>query len=108
MTLRQEKVKSLIKELASKFVLEQSSLRSLITVTDCSVSDDFRKSTIFFTAFPAENENEALDFLKRKRTEFRDYIKKEMEFMRVVPFFDFKIDFGEKNRQKIDEISNEI
>lgn len=108
MTLRQEKVKSLIKELASKFVLEQSSLRSLITITDCSVSDDFRKSTIFFTAFPSENENEALDFLKRKRTEFRDYIKKEMEFMRVVPFFDFKIDFGEKNRQKIDEISNEI
>ena len=108
MTLRQEKVKSLIKELASKFVLEQSGLKSMITITDCGVSDDFRKSTIFFTTFPAENEVEALNFLKRKRTEFRDFIKKEMEFMRVVPFFDFKIDFGEKNRQRIDEISNEI
>jgi len=108
MTLRQEKVKSLIKELSAKFIQEQSSTKSMITVTDCNVSNNLKKSTIFITTFPAENELEAINFLKRKRGEFRKFIKTKMKFMRSVPFFDFEIDKGEKNRQRIDEISNEI
>jgi len=108
MSLRQEKVKSLIRELSAKFIQEQTNKKSLITVTDSDISSDLKKSTIFISVFPTEDENEALDFLKRKRSEFRDFIKLKMDFMRTVPFFDFKIDNGERNRQKIDEISNKI
>ncbi|TSD03381.1 MAG: Ribosome-binding factor A [Parcubacteria group bacterium Athens0714_16] len=108
MTLRQEKVRGLITELSAEFIQYQANTKSMITVTDCNVSSDLKKSTIFVTVFPAENEKEAMDFLKRKRREFREFIKSKMKFMRSVPFFDFEIDKGEKNRQRIDEISNKI
>ncbi|MEK7182251.1 MAG: ribosome-binding factor A, partial [Patescibacteria group bacterium] len=84
MTLRQEKVRELIKELSAEFIQYQANKKSMITVTDCNVSSDLKKSTIFITAFPVENETEAIDFLKRKRGEFREFIKSKMNFMRSV------------------------
>lgn len=76
----------------------------MITVTDADISKDFKRSTIFFTAFPENKESTALAFLKRKRSDFRDYVKNHTEFRRI-PFFEFSIDAGEKNRQKIEELS---
>ena len=46
-----------------------------------------------------------LAFAKRKRSEFREYLKKHSALQRL-PTVDFEIDYGEKNRQRIDEISN--
>ena len=103
MSLRQEKLKELIKDLAASFLQINSNGTSLITVTDANVSNDFRKSSVFFTVYPEGKEKEALDFTKRMRSEFRDYVKERTK-MKLIPFFDFKIDEGEKNRQKIDEL----
>ena len=50
-----------------------------------------------------ETDTSLIDFAKRKRAEIRDYLKKKM-VLKIIPFLDVKIDEGEKNRQKIDEL----
>ena len=105
MTLRQEKIKELLKELAARFLQEESNRTSLITVIDANVSKDLKKATIFVTVYPEDKEVSALDFLKRKRSDFKQFVKSKIK-MKSIPFFDFKIDSGEKNRQKIDFLSS--
>ncbi|MBU1728108.1 ribosome-binding factor A, partial [Patescibacteria group bacterium] len=79
---------------------------SLITVTSCTTSPDLKRATVFMTVFPSSKEKAALDFAKRKRTELREFLKKNMQ-TRNIPFVDIEIDQGEKNRQKIDELLRE-
>ena len=93
--------------MASKFFEEESSGSALITVTDANLSDDEKAATIFFTVFPDEKEKAVLDFAKRKRSDFKHYVRSESALGRI-PFFDFEIDLGEKNRQKIDTISHDL
>lgn len=104
---RDQKLKDLIKEAAAEFMQRESNYVSLLTVTDVSLSDHGNQATIFFTVLPEEKEKAALDFAKRKRAEFREYFKGKAR-MRALPFFDFEIDLGEKNRQKIDEIARSV
>jgi ribosome-binding factor A len=105
MSLKQEKVASLIKVQAGEFIKKESNRNSLITVTKADVSKDLSNSSIYISVYPEEMEKTALDFLKRKRGEFRNFFKAKVK-IRIVPFFDFKIDEGEKNARKIDELSN--
>ncbi|MDD2935567.1 MAG: ribosome-binding factor A [Candidatus Pacebacteria bacterium] len=105
--LRQDKVKELIRNQAAQFLQEESNYTSLITVTDTSVSKDFKKATIFVTVYPETSEESVMNFLKRKRRDFKEFIKPKVKMKRI-PFFDFEIDRGEKNRQRIDEISHKI
>lgn len=105
MTVRQDKVASLIKHLAGEFLKKESSGSSLITVTRTDISGDLSSSNIYLSVYPEEMEEKALDFAKRNRSHFRDFFKTKAK-MRMVPFFDFKIDEGEKNRRKIDGLSN--
>ena len=102
-TLRQEKIKELIKGLAAQFLQEESNYTSLITVTDTNVSRDLKRSTIFVTVYPESAEESALNFLKRKRKGLKNFVKSKAK-MKIIPFFDFEIDKGEKNRQRIDEL----
>ncbi len=104
---RDQKLKDIIKEAAAKFLQRESNYTSLLTVTDVSLSDRSNRATIFFTVLPQEKEKGALDFTKRKRAEFREFFKEQAR-MRALPFFDFEIDKGEKNRQKIDEIARNV
>jgi len=103
MSLRQEKVAKLLKEISAKFLQKQSSGQSLITITDCKVSPDLKKATLFISVLPEKSEQFALNFIKRKRSDLRDHIKHNTK-MKVLPFIDVEIDMGEKNRQKIDEL----
>ncbi|NQV88655.1 MAG: hypothetical protein HQ402_03870 [Parcubacteria group bacterium] len=104
---RDEKMIELIKHLGAKFLQEESGPSSLITVTKATWNEKTKSSTIYFTAFPEEKEKTALLFAKRKRSDFREYFK-EHSRTRSIPIFDFEIDLGEKNRQKIDELSKDI
>jgi ribosome-binding factor A len=107
MTLRQEKVKENIKHLVAQFLEKESNGTSLITVTDTNVSKDLKKATIFITVLPDSSEDSALNFAKRKRSDIRGFIRKKLQ-MRILPFLDFEIDKGEKNRQRIDELSLDL
>ena len=100
---RNEKVANQIKELAAEFLGRENNRTSLITVISCNTSPDLKKATIFITVLPDSKEHNALDFAKRKKAEIREYLKKKMN-LKIIPFLDIKIDQGEKNRQKIDEL----
>ncbi|KKU67425.1 MAG: Ribosome-binding factor A [Parcubacteria group bacterium GW2011_GWA2_47_16] len=103
--IKEERMKEIIRQKASEFLERESSGGALLTVTNVKLIERGTKALISFTVFPADKENGALDFAKRKRSDFRDFLKKETKLFRL-PFIDFEIDLGEKNRQKIDEISN--
>ncbi len=107
MSQRDQKLKDLIKETAATFMQKESNYTSLITITDVSLSDRGKRAIVFFTVLPVEKEKAAIDFAKRKRAEFREYFSEHAR-MRALPFFDFEIDLGEKNRQKIDEIARNV
>jgi ribosome-binding factor A len=102
---KDNKIKEIIKKAATRFLLEESSGASLLTVTQVVTSTRSETATIYFTAFPTDKEKTALEFLKRKRHDFKEYLKAETNLSRI-PFIDFEIDIGEKNRQRIDEIAN--
>jgi len=100
------KIEKLIKNAAADFMQRESNGTSLLTITDVRLSKDEKYANILFTVLPEDKQDAALDFTKRKRSEFREYVKEKVKLMRI-PTFDFQIDLGEKHRQKIDEISRE-
>ncbi|MFA5791505.1 MAG: ribosome-binding factor A [Candidatus Paceibacterota bacterium] len=100
---RNEKVAKEIKELAAQFLGRENNRTSLITVTYATCSPDLKKATIFITVLPSSKEENALNFVKRNLGELREFLKKNMP-VKIIPFLDVKIDLGEKNRQKIDEL----
>lgn len=100
---RQIKVATLLKEIAQDFFQRESSGLSLITVTRAEVSPDLRNATFLITVFPENKEDAALDFARRQRSDLRRKIMKTMQ-TKVIPHVEIDIDYGEKNRQHIDEI----
>jgi len=103
---RQGKLSNLLKKLAADFLQEESSGKSMITVTNCIVSDNMKTAEILLTILPEEEEVSALNFAKRKRKDFKKYIKSNAR-LKYIPFIDFEIDKGEKSRQRIDELLRE-
>ena len=100
---RKNKVANYIKELGAEFLSKENNKTSLITVTSADCSPDLKRATIYITVLPTSKERTALEFAKRKRPDFRDFLKKNMA-TKTIPFLDIEIDKGEKNRQKIDEL----
>ena len=104
---RHVRVVSLLKEHAANFIRQESNPDPLITVTNATISPDYKRVTIFITTIPEDREADALIFLKRYGSEFRHYIKKHSN-LKIIPHVDFEIDAGERHRQHIDEISRDI
>jgi ribosome-binding factor A len=103
MSERSEKIIRIIKNSAANFMQKESNGASLITITNVELSNDEKYANILFTVLPNDKEEAVLEFAKRLRSEFREYIKKNTKLGKI-PLFDFKIDLGEKHRQKIDRI----
>lgn len=106
MTDRTEKVANLVRELSAVFLNRENNQTSLVSVTHATVSADLKRGTVYITVLPVDKEHGALEFAKRKRPELREFLKKNMA-TKTIPFIDIKIDEGEKNRQKIDELLRE-
>ena len=105
MSLKDEKVKEIIRHEAANFLSRESNRTSLITVTDIVLKDRGTRALVLFTVIPDHAEEAALDFLRRKRRDLRDHLKKHTK-LRTIPFIDKMLDHGERNRQKIDELSS--
>ncbi len=101
--VKKGRLQTVLKELAANFLQTESSGSSLITVTNCEISENLRTATIFISVLPETAEESALNFTKRKRRDFKTYVKSHSK-LRHIPFFDFEIDKGEKNRQKIESL----
>jgi ribosome-binding factor A len=107
MAFRKEKIIEQIHHLAGEFLSREANKNSLITVTQVHISDDMKRATILVTVLPDNKEKAAIDFLKRKRSEFKEYFKDHSAVGRI-PFFDFEIDQGQKNAERVNEITHDI
>ena len=94
-----------IRETAAEYLMRESNADSLITVTGVDLSDTEANACILISVLPTEKEANALEFVQRKANDLRLYFMKKVK-MRRAPRFSFAIDLGEKNRQRIDEISH--
>lgn len=101
---RQTQVSETIAHLAGEFFARESTLKALITVTRAAIAPNFKNATIFFSVLPQTSEEAALTFAKRSRSDFRAYLKTR-SFLHPLPVVDFVIDLGEKNRQRVDELT---
>lgn len=100
---RDAKIVARIKELASVELERESNKSALITLTRVELYDRGRSAMLYISVLPESAENSALNFVKRKRPELRDAIKKGLN-VRTVPFIDVAIDTGEKARNNIDAL----
>jgi ribosome-binding factor A len=103
-TQKDLKLKELLRELAAEFFSRESNRTSLITITSVELKERNSKAVVLFTVMPEDQEPAALDFMRRKLSDFREYVGKHARMMRL-PFFEVAIDKGEKARQRLDEIS---
>lgn len=104
---RHDRITTIIAETAAIFIREEANSNPLITVTHVTISPDYRRATIAFTTIPEDKQDDALIFLKRNAGEFRHYLKKHAK-LKYIPHIEFAIDYGERHRQHIDQLSAEI
>ena len=105
-TQKDQRLGSALQNLAGEYVAVEANRDSMITITRVEVTDRGKRAMIFFTVLPDEQALKALDFLKRKRNDFRRFVTTK-KIMGFAPRVDFEIDYGEKNRQRMDELSRE-
>jgi len=105
--LKKEKTEVILQKLAADFVLRESTPASLITVTRVMLSETGKAAQLFFTTLPESQQDTALKFLIRKGGEFNDFVKRKSR-IGIVPHLAWKIDYGERNRQRLDQISQTI
>ncbi len=106
MSTRNERIKEILHDMAARFLTVHGNGSSLMTVTHVDLTPDGKRATILFTVFPQDFEKTALEFAKRKRSDFKEFVKDNSKLGRI-PLLDFNIDSGEKNRQKIDTLLNQ-
>ncbi|MDO8579766.1 MAG: ribosome-binding factor A [bacterium] len=103
-TQRKDRFNEVIRDLSARFLSMESNRTSMITITKVASTDKGDRVTIYFTVYPENQEDAALDFAKRKRSDFRNFVRDNSR-LSIIPFFEFEIDRGEKARQKIDAIA---
>ena len=103
---RDEKIQEQIKEIVAHFIERETNKTALITITRVELFERGRKAMIYISVLPENGEESALNFLKRKRIDMKDAVKKNLR-IRTIPFLDVSIDTGEKARRHIDELLKE-
>lgn len=102
-TQRQLQIEQQVLGITQDFFQRESSGASMITVTRTEVSRDMKHGTVFISVLPENKEEAAINFAKRMRSELRHYVMKRLP-VKVIPFFEVEIDYGEKNRLHVDEL----
>ncbi|MEK7567985.1 MAG: ribosome-binding factor A [Patescibacteria group bacterium] len=103
-SFRNEKLIREISRQAAIFVGQNSNGTSLITVTNVVISNNAKTGKVFVSVLPVHKEKAAMDFLKRQQKEFSSFLQKNIKTGQL-PRLSFELDLGEKNRQRIEEIS---
>jgi ribosome-binding factor A len=89
---------------AAQFLERESNRTALITVTGVELAEKGTRATILLSVLPPSEEVAALAFANRHAGEFRTFLSHAAR-MRRVPTISFSLDRGEKNRQRIEELS---
>lgn len=104
--LHHQRETELLTHLAADFIARSSNNTSLITAIRTELSHRGDQATVFVSIFPDAMIRPALEFLNRNAGEFREYIKANSR-MRDLPRIEFAFDYGEQNRQRLDELTRE-
>ena len=91
MAYRKEKTEKIIREIAATFIEKESGPQSLITVTRVETRNRERTATIYLNVMPKDKEDVVMQFLSRKVTEFKEYLRDNSR-LSSVPFTEFKLD----------------
>ncbi len=97
----------MVTELAAQYIAREAGRTTLITPTRTDLGRDGKHATIFVSVFPAEEADHAITFLMRHKDLFRTWLKTHARFP-VLPYIKFEIDYGERNRQRLDELASEV
>src|SRR3989338_961631 len=103
---RKEKLPELLKRLAAEFIEREWNFSSLITVTGAHISSNQQSVDILYTVLPENEENAVKKFLDLNKRVFMSFVDTHARIGRM-PEVKFTLDVGEKNRQRIEEISNQ-
>ncbi|MBI4692248.1 MAG: ribosome-binding factor A [Candidatus Terrybacteria bacterium] len=103
MTLRQEKINSLLKELAGSFIKRNILSGAIVTATRAEIFSNLRSAKVFISVFPEDKEKDILGLLKNKEGEFRDFINPRLK-IRFLPKVSFEIDNEIKMERHIEEL----
>ncbi len=93
-----------VQHAAAEFLSREANRHNLITVTRAEMSEDSKRAIIYISVYPEAGEQGALEFANRNRAELADYLRERVRGMRI-PHLEFRIDLGEKNRRRLDELS---
>lgn len=104
MVRRHHQVEEAVAHLAGDFLAREVAVKALLTVTHADMPDNYKSATIYLSVLPATMEEQVLKVVKRARSDLRAYIQKH-SFLHPAPIVDFEIDLGEKNRQRVDELT---
>lgn len=74
----------------------------LVTVTNFTLSRDHDYATVFVSVFPENREAEIRETFRRQGHELHAYLGEHIRTH--IPFVRLEIDWGEKNRQQVEEI----
>ena len=103
--IKRNRISEILNRLAAEIICDNTTSTSLITVTRVELSVTGKEAKVFFTTLPESQEDTALKFLERKTPEFKMYVRDNSR-IGMVPHIDFKIDYGERNSQRLDELSS--
>lgn len=104
---RNDKASELLVHLAAEYIAREAGRSTLITPTRADLSPDRKNVTIYVSVFPDGEDQHAIDFLMRHKDLFRDYLKHHAR-LSSLPYIKFEIDYGERNRQRLDELERGI
>lgn len=106
MSIKDEREEHLLTELAAKYIALEAGRQTLITPTRTILSKNRRNAEIFISVYPTEESEHAITFLTRHKDLFREYLKKASR-LAILPYITFTLDLGERNRQRLDELSRD-
>lgn len=101
---RHERLEGALRDVAAEFLAREAGRNSLITVTRAMLSEDNKRATIYITVLPDSAQENALSFANRNIDEVKKFFKERVRGA-LPPHITFAVDMGEKNRQRLDEIS---
>jgi ribosome-binding factor A len=104
---RQLKIEGEIIKIAQNFFQRESNGASIITVTEVDIAPNLENCLIKFRVLPDDKEKAALEFARRLRPELRNAIKDGMRIYKI-PHLEVDIDYGDKNREHLDQVMKNI
>lgn len=103
--MRHERLQEALREGAAEFLAREANRNSLVTVTRALLAETGKSAVVYITVLPNDMEEAAVAFANRNRRELVDFLKTRIKGG-LPSHIEFQVDLGEKNRQRLDELTN--